>query len=92
MKSNPRLKSAVIAVVENQITSNDPPETNQTLNRLKAEGFSEKEAKELIGSVVVAEVFSVMESGTPFDLTRYVSALNNLPERPSLVNQADPLH
>jgi hypothetical protein len=82
MEPNLRLKSAILEVVENQINSNDPPEIEQTLNRLMAEGFSEKEAKELIGGVVVAEVFGVMKSGKPFDLKRYVTALNKLPEIP----------
>ena len=82
MDPNPRLKSAIIEVVENQIDSNDPPETKQTLARLISEGFSIKEAKELIGSVVAAEVFEVLKNGKQFDINRYVTALNNLPEIP----------
>jgi hypothetical protein len=82
MKYNPRLKSAILQVVENQIDSNDPPETKQTFNRLVSEGFSKKEAKELIGTVVVAEVFEVMKEGKPFNIERYVNALNRLPETP----------
>jgi hypothetical protein len=82
MEYNPRLKSAIIQVVENQIKSNEPPETKQTLDRLISEGFSKNEAKELIGTVVVAEVFDVMKEGKPFNLKRYVKGLNKLPERP----------
>jgi hypothetical protein len=82
MKYNPRLKSAILQVVENQINSNDPPETKQTFNRLVSEGFSNKDAKELIGTVVVAEVFDVMKEGKPFNIERYVNALNKLPETP----------
>ena len=83
MKYNPRLKSAILQVVENQIDSNDPPETKQTFNRLVSEGFPNKEAKELIGTVVVAEVFDVMKEGKPFNIERYVNALNRLPETPA---------
>jgi hypothetical protein len=82
MKYNPRLKSAILQVVENQINSNDPPGTKQTFNRLVSEGFSNKDAKELIGTVVVAEVFDVMKEGKPFNIERYVNALNKLPETP----------
>ena len=82
MESNQRLKSAIIQVVDNQIEANDPPETNRTLARLIAEGFSEDAAKELLGTVVVAEVFEVLNKGEAFDLDRYVAALNRLPETP----------
>lgn len=79
MKHNERFKSAIIQVVENQINANDPPETKKTLDRLISEGSSEQEAKELIGTVVAAEVFDVMKEGKPFHLNRYVKALNKLP-------------
>jgi hypothetical protein len=82
MEPEQRLKSAMFEVVQNQLDSNDPPETKQTLDRLIAEGFSREEAKELIGTVVIAEVFEVMNSGKPYDKERYVAALNKLPEVP----------
>jgi len=79
MEKKQRLKSAIIEVVENQIQSNDPPETEQTLNRLISEGCTSQEAKELIGKVVVNELFSVMKEEKPFDLDRYIAGLNRLP-------------
>ena len=82
MEPNQRIKSAIIEVVDNQLAANDPPQINQTLERLVSEGFSELEAKELIGNVVVVEVFQVMKDGEPFDLERYVAALNRLPAMP----------
>lgn len=82
MEENSRIKAAIIEVVNNQLESHDPPETYQTLERLAAEGHSIMEAKELIGNVVVAEVFEVMNEGKPFDPQRYVAALNKLPETP----------
>jgi len=80
MESNNRLNAAVIQVVETQIDSNDPPETRQTFERLMAEGFSEKVTKELLGTVVIAEVFGVLKDSKPFNLERYVAALNRLPK------------
>lgn len=84
MKYNQRLKAAIIEVVENQIEANDPPEIKQTLVRLISEGFSIQEGKELIGNVVVVEVFEVLKEGKPFDINRYVTALKRLPEIPPL--------
>jgi hypothetical protein len=84
MKHNQRLKSAILEVVENQLDANDPQEIKQTLDRLISEGFSEDEAKELIGNVVVMEVFEVLKAGKPFDIKRYVAALARLPELPPL--------
>ena len=79
-----RLQRAIIEVVENQIAANDPPEIKKTLVRLISEGFSMQDAKELIGNVVVVEVFEVLKVGKPFDINRYVAALNKLPELPPL--------
>jgi hypothetical protein len=51
IKTNPRLKVAILQVVDNQLRANDPPEIKQTLDRLISEGYSKKKAKELIGCV-----------------------------------------
>ena len=69
-------------VVDNQLRSNDPPVTGQTLKRLMAAGHSEQEAKRLIACVVSAEIFDVLKQQQPFDLDRFVKALNNLPALP----------
>lgn len=82
MKSNPRLKAEILQVVKNQLEDNNPPETKQTYNRLIQEGFSEGEAKQLIGCVVSAEIFDVLKRKEPFDLERFVTALNKLPKLP----------
>ncbi len=81
-KFNPYLQSAILEVVENQLKANDPPETRQTYERLLREGHSEGDAKKLIGTVVVAEMFSIMKQGKPFDQDRFVKALARLPEIP----------
>jgi hypothetical protein len=82
MENNPRLKSTIIEVVDNQLDSKDPPETRQTFERLKKEGHSEIEAKELIGCVVASEIFEVLKKQEAFDLKRFIIALNNLPKIP----------
>jgi len=82
MKSNPRLKALILQVVDNQLKNNDPPETKQTYNKLIKEGFSESEAKQLIGCVVVSEIFDVLKKKETFNQERFVKALNKLPKLP----------
>ena len=72
---NPLLRRTVLDVVENQIRRNDPPETKETFDRLVNEGYSESDAKQLIGSVVAAEIFGVLKHGRRFDEEKFVSAL-----------------
>jgi len=76
------LRAAVMEVVENQLRNNDPPQTQQTFRRLIEAGYSEEEAKRLIGCVVSAEIFDVLKKNEPFNLERFVKALNKLPEMP----------
>ena len=82
MKTSPRMKKIILGVVDNQLRANDPPETRSTLKRLVEEGYSEKDAKELIGCAVTSEIFDIMKRGEEFDLRRYVAALNKLPKLP----------
>ena len=81
-ESNPQLQAAIIEVVENQLRNNDPPQTGQTFKRLIEAGHSEKEAKQLIACVVSAEIFDVLKRNEPFNLDRFVKALNKLPTMP----------
>ena len=76
------MRAAIMEVVENQLRNNDPPQTRQTFRRLIEAGYSEEEAKRLIGCVVSAEIFDVLKKNEPFNLERFVKALNKLPEMP----------
>lgn len=82
MKQNPVLKETILQVVENQLRDDDPPETRITFNRLISEGYSEKDAKKLIGCAITSEIFNVLKNKEEFDHQRYVKALKNLPELP----------
>ncbi|MCB0578644.1 MAG: hypothetical protein KDD10_04975 [Phaeodactylibacter sp.] len=83
MKPNEILKQQFLEIVDNQLDSNDPPETRQTLERLKKEGYSDADARLLIAQCVAAEMFNVMKHNEPYNSKRYVSNLNALPEPPS---------
>jgi len=79
---NPHLQGAILDIVDNQIRDNDPPETLQTLTRLKNAGHSEDEARKLIADVDAVEIYDVLKQGRPFDPKRFVGALNKLPHLP----------
>ena len=80
-KHNPILKAVYLEAVETQLRDNNPPETRQTFDRLRAEGISEKDAKLLIGSVIAVESYEIMKSGTPFNKERFLRNLNRLPDQ-----------
>jgi len=79
---NEILKSTILQVVDNQINSNNPPETRETYDRLIKLGYSSDEAKRLIGIVVTAEIFDVMKNQEMFNKERFVDSLKKLPETP----------
>jgi uncharacterized protein DUF1841 len=81
-ESNPELHAAIMKVVKNQLRSNDPPQTRQTFERLIALGHTEAETKRLIAGIVSAEIFDVLKRQEPFDLNRFVKALDRLPAMP----------
>jgi predicted nucleic-acid-binding protein len=81
-KTNPYLRAAFMEVVDNQIASNDPPETHETLKRLTSEGISEEDAKLYIGQAVCIEVWDIMKHKREFNRERFVRNLKNLPEEP----------
>lgn len=82
MKTNKVLGGEFIKVVENQIKTNNPPETRQTYNRLLKLGIPDSEAKKHIAQCVTIEIFNVMKYQQPFDEKRYINNLNKLPAEP----------
>ncbi len=79
---NPRLRRALMDVVENQLRAGEPPETSETLARLVAQGRSRDEAMELLASVVCSEIFDVLKTNQPYDEARFVEGLRALPRLP----------
>jgi hypothetical protein len=72
----------VMEVVDNQLRDNDPPETQQTLDRLVAAGHPLEMARRLIGAVLLSEMNRIMKNEELFDNDRYVAALHRLPKLP----------
>ncbi|MEI2610118.1 MAG: hypothetical protein V9G20_15960 [Candidatus Promineifilaceae bacterium] len=50
MEPNLILKATTLEIVENQLRDNSPPETKVTYDRLLAKGYSDQEARELMGA------------------------------------------
>ena len=74
-----KIKSKIIEIVDNQIKINNPKCTKETLERLVNTGFSEKESKELIGRVLVEEMYDILKRQVPFNEERYAQKLSMLP-------------
>jgi len=58
------------------------PQIGETMKRLMTAGHSEEEAKRLIACVVSAEIFDALKQQQPFNLERFVKALDKLPAKP----------
>jgi hypothetical protein len=82
MKPNEILRNQILEIINNQIKSGDPPETNLTLKRLKQMGYSDNDARMMVGQCVSVEIFDVLKHGKPFDEKRYIKNLKNLPKEP----------
>lgn len=77
---NPKLKQAIISIVENQLNQNNPPEVRLTLDRLMSEDpdCDYDEAVRKITVVLTEEMYEMMKNQRNFDLTRYIKKLNEL--------------
>lgn len=82
MKSNEIVRNEILKIVDNQLRANDPPETRQTLERLKQLGYSDDDARKLIAQCVAIEVFRTIKDKTPYNHNRYLANLNKLPNEP----------
>lgn len=82
MESNEILRGEIFKIITNQLKANKPPESKQALNRLRELGYSDPDAKKLIGQCIAVELFHVLKHRKPFDESRYISNLKKLPEEP----------
>jgi hypothetical protein len=78
--ANPALTEAILAVVDQQMRDNTPPETQRTFERLVALGYAPEDARRLIGNVVAQEIFAVMQREETYNEQRYIAALQSLPD------------
>jgi hypothetical protein len=76
------LTKNILEIIEKQIQNNDPPETRQTIERLTKEGHTVDEARRLISSAAMVEVFHIVCDHKPFNRERFVWNLAHLPQKP----------
>ncbi len=82
MESNEIVREQIFEIIKNQMKDNNPPETNQTFNRLVDLGYSEDETKKLIANCLAVEIFNILKHKKQYDLARYIQNLNLLPKLP----------
>jgi hypothetical protein len=81
-KSRDKLRASFLEVVDNQIRDGTPPATRQTFERLQREGHTSDEAKDMIASIVAAEMFEIVRHKQTFNEPRFVERLQQLPDMP----------
>jgi Domain of unknown function (DUF1841). len=75
---NPYMHLEIHKIIEKQLSANDLPEVNQTLDRLIKSGLSRHESIHKIGTALAAEIYDIMKTRKPFDEKRYVNRLKKL--------------
>lgn len=70
-KPNPYLKHSLLEVVDNQLRDNNPPITRLTFERLQAEGYTPKQAKEKIAAIIVEDIYDIMKNNKPHYEAKY---------------------
>lgn len=76
---NKALKRTILQVVNNQLRMNNPKCTKMTFERLIASGYSEKEAKDMIGAVLIEDIFYILNDKRNFSEEKYAQKLSSLP-------------
>lgn len=72
------LKNQILQTIENQMKLNEPKCVNLTYQRLVAEGYTEQKAKEMIGAILLEEMFFVLKGKQKFNEKQYEEKLNRL--------------
>ncbi len=71
-------KDPFLQVVDDHISSGDPPVTKATVDALVARGRSPGQAKSLVSAVVRAEMQAMMAESREFDDAKFSAALKKL--------------
>lgn len=82
METNEKLREQIFEIIKNQLRDNKPPETKETYDRLRKQGFDDFQTKQLIGQCLAVELFDVMKFGKPYNNSRYTKNLLALPKEP----------
>jgi len=81
-ESSELAQAAILEVIETQMRDNTPPEVRKTFKRLCAAGIEESEAMKFIACALNVEIFGALKHQEPYNESRYIRNLKNLPELP----------
>ncbi len=81
-RTQPEIEGCDTGDCGESVEERDPPETKETLGRLVREGFSDADARVLLGQAVAVEICCVLKEQKPFNRERFVRNLRNLPTQP----------
>ena len=76
--SKPSLRREISGVIEHQLRAGDPPETQQTLDRLLAAGYHRETAVALIGAALLAEIEQMLREQRSFDREHFKTLLDQV--------------
>ncbi len=80
---NPDTRSVervITGIIERQLRDGEPPETRQTYERLRNEGYPERTALRMIGAALVDEINHMMGARRTFDREHFRSLLERVEE------------
>ena len=78
----PQLTESILQAVDNQLRDATLPEAKESYDRLISEGYSDEEARRLIGAVLTSEIHTVLKNDEQYNAERYVRMLRKLPRMP----------
>ncbi len=74
-----QIGAPILDVVGCQLREQNPPETSETYNRLRLDGYTDDQAKRMIGHVIAQEVSQIIRHHKPYSSDRFARALRELP-------------
>jgi hypothetical protein len=75
---NPVLHIQMHAIIENQLSQNDPAEVKNTLSILLKRGLSRHEAVHRIAGIMIEEIFEMQQKRRNFNEKKYLRELKKL--------------
>ena len=79
--ANETMKKSILEAVDSQLIENTPPCVKTTYDKLISQGVSEAQAKEMIGVILIEELYDVLKYNEQFNEQRYCRKLSNLTPR-----------
>lgn len=75
-------REALFEAIENQMKADNPRETKETFDRLRAAGYSRKETMKFLACVLLVELNEMVRDNRMYDEPSYVNKLKALPQMP----------